>query len=95
MYIANNLGEGILHNKSAGYHFFDSKSMAFFGSRLETKLLENNTFVTSEELYGIIPRKFTVRVFDSKTARILDGSKFMEYEDLDAALDAAHKYNNI
>ena len=48
MYIATCIKDVKKNNKLAGYCFFHPKVMSFWGSRIETELLSNNTFVTSE-----------------------------------------------
>lgn len=47
-------------NKALGRHFFDAKTMKFFGSKIESGLLKNRYFITSEQPpHG--PREFKVR----------------------------------
>lgn len=72
-------------NRLAGGHFFDRDTMKFFGSRIESGLYKNSTFITSE--YTGFERKnraYTVRVFDEKTgeiktARFADGTDTFNY----------------
>ena len=35
-------------NKDAGYYFFSRDTMQFFGTRIESALYKNNTFITSD-----------------------------------------------
>ena len=35
-------------NKDAGYYFFSRDTMRFFGTRIESTLYKNNTFITSD-----------------------------------------------
>lgn len=36
-------------NKIAGGHFFDKETMKFFGSKIESKVLQGRFFITSEK----------------------------------------------
>lgn len=47
-------------NKAAGSHWFDRDSMTFFNTRIESKLLAGNYFITSELLHGF-PRRYSIR----------------------------------
>ena len=72
-------------NRAVGDHFFDANTMKFFGSRIESSLYKNNTFITSE--YTGFERKnraYTVRVFDEatgrvNTAKLADGTSTFNY----------------
>ena len=58
-------------NKAAGQHFFDADTMRFFGSRVESSLYKNNTFITSEYTgFERTSRAYTVRVFDEATGSV-------------------------
>lgn len=54
-----------LQNKAIGNHFFDRDSMRFFDSRIESGLLDNKYFITSEQFHGSDgyseSRKYTIR----------------------------------
>lgn len=43
------IDDAIDSNTLNGYHFFDAFTMEFFNSRVESNLLENLCFVTSEQ----------------------------------------------
>lgn len=52
-------------NKKNGGHWFDRGSMAFFGTRIESKILFGCYFITSEQPpHG--DRKFSLRTFDDE-----------------------------
>lgn len=55
-------------HKNDGGHFFDRKTMSFFNSRIETGLLRDEYFITSEQFVsstGIADkRKYTIRQID-------------------------------
>ena len=80
-------------NNEAGFYFFEPETMRFFGSRVESSLYKNNTFVTSE--YSGFDRKtraYTVRLFNEKTCNIDDVGGFGAYRTLAAAKEAAQNY---
>lgn len=95
MFKAKSMSDVIRNNRAAGYHFFDQGTMDFFSCRVESSLFKNNTFVTSEELTGIAPRKYTVRLYDPDTAQIKDVSGFQKYDDLNQALEAARAFGRV
>ena len=49
-------------NKAAGFHFFDDRTMRFFGSRASRTIYNGCLFVTSEQnLRDGQPRLYTIR----------------------------------
>ena len=80
-------------NRDSGYHFFDPDSMRFFGSRVESSLYKNNTFITSEYTgFDRKSRAYTVRLFNEQTGNIDDVGGFGAYRTLAAAREAAQNY---
>ena len=74
-------------NRSIGHHFFDEDTMRFFNSRIETDLLNDKFFVTSEQ-GPHVARAFTVRrVNDDGTIGSI-GAGFMGYVTRDEAIQA-------
>lgn len=69
-------------NKEAGYHFFDRATMRFFDSRVESGLYRGKGgvyFITSEQFHGSVctlPRKYTVRKFNTASADISTASEY-------------------
>lgn len=50
-------------NKELGHHFFDSDTMNFFASSVETTLYKNQTFITSEKkCFDDYTRVYSVRL---------------------------------
>ena len=70
MYTATCIKDVKKNNKLAGYCFFHPKVMSFWGSKIETELLSNNTFVTSERTGYDSSRRYTVRYYDPQTAYV-------------------------
>lgn len=83
-----NLREVVKANDEAGRHWFETDTMEFFKSRLETDLFDGRYFITSERgPFG--PRAFTIHLADEK-AHIHTVGDFMAYktlEDAKAALE--------
>lgn len=49
-------------NKAKGYHFFEGSTLRFFASKIESKLLYEKFFITSEKTgFRSEERAFTVR----------------------------------
>ena len=53
--------------KSNGGHFFDKDTMKFWGTRIETGVIKNGCFVTSENSYDGTKRFYTVCRFNGKS----------------------------
>lgn len=79
--------------KEEGNHFFDRDTILFFGSKVETKLFDNFTFVTSDDNWNRTERMYTVRQFDpyyeSMGGMIKDVSGFGEFKSLEDAVEYA------
>ena len=52
-------------NRQAGRHFFEAGTMSFFHSRIETGVIADEYFITSEQ-FEDAPRTFTVRRADER-----------------------------
>ena len=74
-------------NKAIGHHWFDRGAMSFFGSRIESRLIGERYFVTSEQYGDASPRLYSVReALDDGRIRTLGA--FQGFRTLDAALDS-------
>jgi hypothetical protein len=72
-------------NKAIGNHFFDKKTMAFFHSEVESRLLYGRYFVTSERFSVDYPKLYTIRevlsdgsiktIGEFQSHRTLEGAK--------------------
>jgi hypothetical protein len=84
------LQDVIEDNQKAGYHFFDKETMSFFHSRIETGLLRNKYFITSEMSgWQSTERAYTIRKAEA------DGSiktigEFRQYKKLEDATDEVY-----
>jgi len=71
-------------NRKAGQHFFDENTMRFFRSRIESELIEDKFFVTSEKFVSSTgekePRKFSVREFNKETGSVNTIGEFQEFK---------------
>lgn len=88
------------HNERAGYYFFSRDTMRFFGTRVESVLYKNNTFITSDFTgFERNKRRYTVRVYNPETGNVTtakdsDGkSTFNAFEYIDSAREFARNYS--
>ena len=58
------MGEVREANRAIGHHFFDGKTLGFFGSRIGRTLYGGRYFVTSEDNWDKTARGWTVREVD-------------------------------
>jgi hypothetical protein len=88
-------------NARMGYHFFSPSAVRFFSSQVESGLLDNHCFVTSEQDTGRVSdtikawngeRRYSVRFFNEETGCIETIGKFGAYATLAEALRAARDY---
>lgn len=86
-------------NRNAGYYFFSRDTMRFFGTRIESALYKNNTFITSDYTgFEKTSRAYSVRVFDPvsgkvSTAKFPDGqSTFNKFSTKETAREFARNY---
>lgn len=79
--------------RAGGNHFFDQDTMRFFGSRVESTLYKNNTFITSEYTgFDRKKRAYTVRYYDEAKNDIKDVSGFGAFPTKDSAREFAKNY---
>lgn len=86
-------------NKDAGYYFFSRDTMRFFGTRIESALYKNNTFITSDYTgFERNNRAYSVREFHSETgivntAKFSNGqSTFNKFSTIESAREFARSY---
>jgi hypothetical protein len=85
-------------NREKGQYFFSPDTMKFFDSRVESELIGNRFFVTSEQFsgdpaYGVPAgeRLFSVREFDAKTGRVNTYGDFQKFKTREEALKKARE----
>ena len=88
-YHANSMSDVKYYNRQAGFYFFAKETIDFWGTKVETSLFKNNTFVTSENNFYETKRLFTVRRYNPTTAEIDTEYSFQEFETLQDARKAA------
>jgi len=83
-------------NREKGQYFFSRDTMKFFNSKVESDLIGDKYFVTSEQFSGDpalgVPagdRLFSVREFDSKTGRVKTYGDFQKFKTRAEALQKA------
>ena len=69
-------------NRAADLHFFDAKTMKFFGTRIESSVYSGpgGIFFVTSEMYGHGPRTYKLRKFDPGTGHISSGEDFRDKE---------------
>lgn len=92
MYNAKNMNDVKFYNKMTGHRFFDHDTMEFWGSRVESELFLNNTFVTSEDDFYRTKKLFTVRRYNPENGEIETVGKFQQFDSLKMALAFAENY---
>ena len=76
-----------------GGHFFDKDTMKFWGTRIETGVIKNVCFVTSENSYDGTKRFYTIRRFNGKSIDTI--GEFQQYKTKESAREAARAYKAI
>lgn len=82
------------NNKESGQHFFDPDTMKFFRSKVESGLLKQKYFVTSECAGDDHPRLYTVRKYDPKEYDIRTIGEFQGYQTEEEALEEIEGFDN-
>ena len=75
--------------KSTGKHFFDSDTIKYWGSKIETALYKNRCFVTSENNFDNTKRLYTLRRFNENYTTIETIGEFQQYITKEDATEAA------
>jgi len=75
------------NNKTSGQSWFSPEAMRFFRTKIESGLLKQKYFVTSEQFEDDFSRLFTIRVYDSKTHQIHTVGDFQGYKTKDEAME--------
>lgn len=75
--------------RKGGGHFFDTDTLRFWGSRIESSLYKNRCFITSEDNYDGSKRYYNVRRFNEDYTRIEDMSEFNTIENKEDAIRLA------
>lgn len=87
-----NIKEAIKLNKKSGSYFFNPETMRFWDSKIETDLIEDKYFITSEKTANGKDRKFTIREFNGDYSIINDIGEFLEHSTLSDAEAALTNY---
>lgn len=100
-----NIKDLVIYCKEKGNRFFSGENMRFFNSKIETELLENKYFITSEQTNDLndiyikqSQRMFTIRHFDSAKSWgyiIATKFKFMQFAMLKEALEAIDQAKDL
>ena len=62
----------IEHNKDTRMHFFDKETMDFWGCKIESELIDDKYFITSELNFDGSKRLYTVRKYNWNDGMITD-----------------------
>lgn len=69
-------------------HFFDRGAMEFFNSKIESSLIDETYFITSERRLTSDPKKYTVRKCDWSNGDVITVDAFNSYDTLSQAKKA-------
>lgn len=93
MYTATCMNEVRRNNELAGRCFFHPLTMNYWRSKIETELLANNTFVTSEKPEFEAVRKYSVRYYNPETAQIETIGEHGQFESCKDAIFFAKSFS--
>ena len=68
------------NHAKAGRKFFSKNNMRSFNSRIESKLYNDNTFITSEKQEHQFPRLYTIRIALNNGIDIENVGEFQQFE---------------
>lgn len=80
------LGQAIKEYNKYGGHFFSNSTMRFWKSELESGLMNNEYFITSEPDHNGENRRFTIRRFCNDFKTIETVGEFRQYGSVGAAM---------
>lgn len=72
-------------------HFFDEDTMSFWGSKIETDLIDGDMFVTSEDNYNRTEKLYSIRRYNWEDHTI-DTISFQQFKTLDDAMEALMEF---
>ncbi len=75
-------------NKESGQFWFRPRTMRFFKSKIESRLIRERYFVTSERFDDDVPRLYTIREYDNVTHKIKTLGAFQQFKTKQDAIDA-------
>lgn len=79
-------------SRARGDYFFSKETMEFWGSAIESELLENNTFVTSEDNFDKTKRLYTARHYNWDRHSVETIGEFQQFTTRTAAIEFAKSY---
>mgnify|MGYP000912744957 CR=1 FL=1 len=73
-----NINQVIAANKASGLCWFDSKTMKFFNTTIESGVIKGKFFITSERMELDMPKEYSIRVIteDSKIHTVANRGQF-------------------
>lgn len=83
-----NMKKAIAEYNKTGKYFFSKDTVKFWGSRIESVLIDGEYFVTSEDNFDRTKRLYTVRKFSNNYQDIVTVGEFQAYETLEEATAA-------
>lgn len=87
-----NMTEAVRIYRRGNGHFFDTETMRFWGSRVESELFTNRCFVTSENNFDDTSRFFTVRRFSEDYTQVETIGEFNKILGFEEAVKIAIDY---
>lgn len=82
----------IRDSKARGDFFFSNDTMAFWGSKVEAGMFDNDTFVTSEDNFDRSRKLYTARQYDWEKHRVKTIGEFQQFDNVEDAVRFAKSY---
>lgn len=77
---------------ASGSYWFTKETTEFWNSKVEYGMLDNDTFVTSEDNYNRTKTLYTVRKYDWDKHNVDTVSGFQQFDNLTDAIRFAEEY---
>ena len=87
---AKDIHDVVKNSIEAGWYFFDSDTMEFWNTTIETELFDNLCFVTSEDNFDRSKILYSVRRYNPEDASV-DTITFQQHSILEEAIEFAKR----
>lgn len=78
-------------HKTAEKHFFDKETIDFWGSKIETELINNEFFITSEDNFDRTEKLYSIRRYNWDTHNI-ETVSFQQFKTLNTAMETLMEF---
>jgi hypothetical protein len=81
-------------NRAIGETWFNKGEMSYFNTVIETQPNKINIFITSDRMELDMPKKYSLRWFNSETSQVVTLGDFQAYTTLAEAREARKEYTH-